>query len=128
MRQIARLLKPSDVLIIIVAIIGVLLYVLAARALAGTNGFPLDDAWIHQTYARNLAQTGQWEYVTGVRSAGSTSPFYTLLLALGYILHIPFFVWTYGLGAVTLAVTGLVGVRLACRLFPQVLSVGLWSG
>ncbi len=44
-----------------------------ARA-AGGAGFPLDDAWIHQVYARNLALHGQWAFVLGQPSAGSTSP------------------------------------------------------
>ena len=58
-------------------------------------GFPLDDAWIHQTYARNLAAAGRWEYVPGATSAGSTAPLWTLLLAAGYLLHGPYLLWTY---------------------------------
>ena len=52
----------------------------------GTVGFPLDDAWIHQTYARNLAQTGQLAYLPGQPSAGSTSPAWSFLLSVGYLL------------------------------------------
>jgi len=37
-------------------------------------GFPLDDAWIHQTYARNLVEFGQWAFIPGKLSAGSTAP------------------------------------------------------
>ncbi|NJL95821.1 MAG: hypothetical protein HC915_19860 [Anaerolineae bacterium] len=49
-------------------------------------GFPLDDSWIHQTYARNLAQHGEWAYTPGTPSTASTAPLYTVLLALGHVL------------------------------------------
>jgi hypothetical protein len=65
-------------------------------------GFPLDDAWIHQTYARNLAQRGEWAFVPGQPSAGSTSPLWSLLLAVGYVFHIGPYVWTFFLGWTTL--------------------------
>ncbi len=48
----------------------------------GHSGYPLDDAWIHQTYARNWAETGQLAYVVGLPSAGSTAPLWTLLLSI----------------------------------------------
>ena len=115
-------ISRRDLLIVTVAAVSVVFY---ART---TGGFPLDDAWIHQTYGRNLGLTGHWEYVPGVPSAGSTSPFYTLLLALGYFLRIPPFAWTHGLGAAALALAGLTGARLADRLFPEVRGVGLFTG
>jgi arabinofuranosyltransferase len=67
-------------------------------------GFPLDDAWIHQTYARNLALSGEWAFVPGVISGGSTSPLWSLLLAAGHMLRVNPLVWT-GLIA-WLALTG----------------------
>ena len=57
---------------------------LAASAWYYRLGFPLDDAWIHQTYARNLAWNGEWAYLPGRPSAGSTAPAWTALLAIGY--------------------------------------------
>jgi len=54
-------------------------------------GFPLDDSWIHQTYARNLVEYGDWFFIPGVSSAGSTSPFWTLLLTPGHIFHTDFY-------------------------------------
>jgi hypothetical protein len=70
------------------------------------TGYPLDDAWIHQTFARNLATRGEWAINPGEPTAGSTSPLWTFLLAIGYLLHIPHQVWTYGLGIICLAVIG----------------------
>ncbi|MDX2159771.1 MAG: hypothetical protein SF162_00460 [bacterium] len=88
-------------------------------AAAGGN-FPLDDSWIHQTYGRNLAQHGEWAFVRGQASAASTSPLYTLVLALGYVLVVPFGVdfrvWTHGLGALALGVTAVLAARLAYRM------------
>ncbi|MGD1996656.1 MAG: hypothetical protein PVH62_07770 [Anaerolineae bacterium] len=106
---------------------GLLLYVGLARV-RGAVGFPLDDAWIHQTYARNLAEYGQWAFVPGRPSAGSTAPLWTLLVALGYVLGIPFRAWTYALGGLCLAGTALLATRLAQNLFPDHPSAPLLTG
>ena len=95
----------------------------AAWRLGGV-GFPLDDAWIHQTYARNFAATGRLEYFAGQTSAGSTAPLWTLLLAVGYWLGIPFKLWTWALGALGLALCAALAHRLARLLWPQSAWVG----
>jgi hypothetical protein len=117
-----HLLAP-DVLIIVCAVLLTALYVIA-----GGGGFALDDAWIHQTYARNLAQTGLWAFVPGVPSAASTSPLYTVLLAAGYVLGVPYALWTHALGAAALAGIGLLARRLARRAAPDLNGVGLAAG
>lgn len=95
---------------------------------AGYAGFPLDDAWIHQTYARNLAESGQLAFTPGIPSAGSTAPLWSLLLSVGYLLGVPFRVWTYGFGLLFLGLTGWSASRLAERLFPRQRGIGLWVG
>ena len=65
-------------------------------------GFPLDDAWIHQTYARNLALRGEWSFLPGQTSGGSTAPLWSALLVIGFWLRLAPFIWTYSLGAVAL--------------------------
>ena len=72
---------------------------IAYSAIYHSVGFPLDDAWIHQTYARNLAEHGEWSFLTGKPSDGSTAPLWSALLALGYILRVPPLVWAVLLGA-----------------------------
>ena len=88
-------------------------------AISGRLGFPLDDGWIHQTYARNLAHTGQMAYLPGQPSAGSTSPLWTGLVSIGYLLRLDFRAWTYLLGGVFLALTAWTAYCLAHRLFPD---------
>ncbi len=118
-----------DVVIGVVAGLVVILFVMAAASMHKV-GFPLDDAWIHQTYARNLAEHGQWAFFPGESSAASTSPLYTVVLALGRVLRIPFFIWTFGIGALSLAAAGWIGARLAERLFSNLVParVGWWTG
>ncbi len=82
-------------------------------------GFPLDDAWIHQTYARNLGLRGEWAYLPGVPSAGSTSPLWTALLALGYRLGIGPCAWVEAWGVLLLAATAYVGSRWIAARSPH---------
>ncbi|HXV43500.1 MAG TPA: hypothetical protein VEC96_10605 [Anaerolineae bacterium] len=105
-----------------------LLYLAVSAWGFGFSGFPLDDAWIHQTYARNLARSGQLAFVPGVPSAGSTAPLWSFLLSLGYVLGIPFKIWTYGLGLILLGLTGWTMTRLGARLFPEQTRIGFWAG
>jgi len=77
------------------------IYLLVSRFVYAL-GFPLDDSWIHQTYARNLALHGEWSFRAGTPSAGSTSPLWSALLALGFLLRLAPYVWTYLLGGLIL--------------------------
>jgi hypothetical protein len=106
-----------SILIVLVACLGVTGYVLWASS-QGLAGFPLDDAWIHQTYARNLAETGQLAYLPGQPSAGSTSPAWSYLLSMGYLLGLDFRTWAFVLGGLSLAATAWLAYRLLLRLPP----------
>lgn len=109
------------------AALAVTLYLFWSWA-GGHLGFPLDDAWIHQAYARNLVEYGQWAFVPGQPSAGSTAPLWTLLLSVGYVLGAPFRIWTYGLGGLCLPGTAFLAARLARQWFPDQPSAPLLVG
>jgi hypothetical protein len=97
-----------------VAALGVAGYLLAS-GLTSSLGFPLDDAWIHQAYARNLGQRGEFAFLPGRPSAGSTSPLWAVLIAIGYAAGVEPLLWTYFLGWLVLsgmAYIGYWGVRI----------------
>lgn len=102
-------------------------YLLLAAQLHGL-GFPLDDGWIHQTYARSLARNGRWEYVPGIVSSGSTAPLWTLLLALGYLLRMPPLWWAYGLGWLSLLWLAWSGMQLWRQLRGSDSGLAWWLG
>ncbi len=77
-------------------------YLLASRLTYGL-GLPLDDAWIHQTYARSLVERGEWAFQPGEPSAGSTAPLWTLALAGGRALGVGPLAWSFALGIALLA-------------------------
>ncbi|MEO5618754.1 MAG: tetratricopeptide repeat protein, partial [Candidatus Eisenbacteria bacterium] len=72
---------------------------LMARAGGGSLSFPVDDAWIHLQYARNLVEHGAFSYFPGDRTtAGSTAPLFTLLEALALLVSRNELVAGVGLG------------------------------
>src|SRR3989304_4633058 len=102
--------RSPALLFISLGFASVLLYLGASYA-GGFLGFPLDDAWIHQTYARNLAERHEFAFIPGHPSAGSTSPLWSGILAVGHLLHVPYLVWTYVLGGALLGFTAWLGDR-----------------
>ncbi len=104
--------RLRDGLIVVVCVVAQATYLLAAWFSDRRLGFPLDDAWIYQTYARNLAHSGQWAFVPGVPSSGSTSIWWTPLIVPAHLLSVDPRGWTYGLGLATLIAAALGAARL----------------
>ena len=101
---------------------------LVASALTYRIGFPLDDSWIHLTYARNLALYGEWAFQPGKLSAGSTSPLWTMLLSIGFLVKLAPYIWTYLLGALLLFGISLTGEIIVRRVSPAYQSRFPWVG
>jgi hypothetical protein len=101
----------SNIIIFVTASGAALGFYLFMSSRLNGNGFPLDDAWIHQTYARNLAWLGQWSFIPGQPSAGSTSPLWSVLLSIGYFIRIQPLIWAYALGGASLCGIAIIGER-----------------
>lgn len=80
-----------------------------------SGGFPLDDAWIHQVAARNLASLGSLGVVPGRFGSGTTSLLWVALLAPNEaLLHWPPQAWAALLGTTLHLVAGQT-ILLAAR-------------
>ncbi len=95
-----------------------ILYLAVSNSSVGL-GFPLDDAWIHQTYARNLAEFRQWAFIPGITSAGSTAPLWSALISLGYFMRLDPLFWTYLGGLALLALSAWLAARWFSVRFPK---------
>jgi hypothetical protein len=102
---------PSWLILVVFTFLAFLGYLATSFYKYGV-GFPLDDAWIHQTYARNLAATGLWAYVPGKVSAGSTSPLWTILISSGALIKSTPYLWTYLLGGFSLWSLAILGNKI----------------
>jgi len=115
------------VVIAVAALFAVLFYLLVS-AMFFRIGFPLDDAWIHLTYARNFAEHGEWAFRLGEKSAASTSPLWTFLVAIGFSLKLAPYIWTYFLGWITLTLLGIQAENVARKLVGSYTSHIPWVG
>jgi hypothetical protein len=117
------------IVIAVAALIAVLFYLLFS-ATVFRIGFPLDDTWIHLTYARNLAEHGEWAFRLGERSAGSTAPLWTFLLSIGFLINLAPYIWTYFLGWAVLTLLAVRAENVTRRLLesyqPRIPWVGLF--
>jgi hypothetical protein len=109
------------------AVISMGVYIIWSSQVNGL-GYPLDDAWIHQTFARNLARYHELSYFRGIPTTGSTSPLWSLLLSFGYYFGSNNYFWTMLLGLVALFSLGWLGEGVFSRVTPDYSSVFPWVG
>jgi hypothetical protein len=89
---------------------------------AGALGFPVDDGWIHQDFARTLATTGQFAFQPGGGAAGATSPLWVLLLTPPYLVaggHAPLWMvvgWSALLATLALGGLGMLAGLAAAEV------------
>ena len=107
-----------NLFIIVVCLFAITGFVFAASVTFRT-GFPLDDAWIHQTFARNLVQFNEWSFNPGEPTSGSTSPLWTLLLSPAFFLNIPPVAWALILGGLFFCLTVILIKAVAERFVPM---------
>jgi hypothetical protein len=114
--------------ILTVAALAAILFYLSISLVTFGLGFPLDDAWIHLTYARNLAEHGEWAFRLGEQSAGSTSPLWTALLSIGFLIGLAPYVWTYLAGWAVLTLVAVCAEKLVRKLVTTYRSQIPWAG
>ncbi|MFI5372886.1 MAG: hypothetical protein ACHQ52_15130 [Candidatus Eisenbacteria bacterium] len=104
-----------------------ILYLRDEMAREGRLGFPVDDAYIHFQFARNLATGHGFAFNPGEPSAGATSPLWVVLLAAGRVMGLPI-EWVavvLGLASAALAAVLAFEVGLAAGLPP---ALGVLAG
>lgn len=84
--------------------------------IAGAWGFPLDDTWIHLQFARNLSERGEFSFNPGQPLSASTSPLWTLFLALIHLMPCDVIWAVKAVGLLLLWTCGVLTLLLAHEL------------
>lgn len=92
------------------------LYFVVERLTLGEIGFPLDDSYIHLQFARQLAAGDGLAFNPGELVTGSSSPLWTALLSLGFLLPGLSLIWAKLLGVAALLATVFGTRRLLAQL------------
>jgi hypothetical protein len=71
-----------DYLILAAVFLGGCALYLGWSLLLTEPGYPLDDSWIHQVFARNIATGHGFSFNPDIPISGATAPLWTLLMAL----------------------------------------------
>jgi hypothetical protein len=77
--------RISLILLLVIPLTALSYYLLQEIRIAGSAGFPLDDAWIFWVFAKNLATGNGFSFNPGQAVLGTTSVLWVLILACSYL-------------------------------------------
>ena len=83
-----RVRLPALLLLALAAVLGAAPWLAELHVLDGSQGFPLDDSWIHLAFAQNLAAGHGLSINPGQPVAGTTGPLWTALVSLATLLPV----------------------------------------
>lgn len=88
--------------------------------------FPLDDPWIHLTFAKNIVEFFSFSYYKNeIVTAGSTSPLYVFIAAIGFLITSNEMILSYVLGAMFFALSSVFFYKLTLREFSNEIFLSL---
>lgn len=100
--------------IIVFSAMTAIVYILYALRTNGYFGFPLDDPWIHLTFAKNFSKYFSFSYYKNeIVTAGSTSPIYTFLLSFAFFITYNEFIMSYFFGIIFLVLSAMFFYKLS---------------
>lgn len=106
------------IIILILPVVTSFVYLYYSYSSNGYFSFPLDDSWIHLTFAKNISEYFSFSYYKDeLVTAGSTSPLYTLLLAVGFFVYKNEMILSYILGVLCFSVSSFYFFKLTRREF-----------
>lgn len=86
----------------------------------GFLSFPLDDPWIHLTFAKNITKYFSFSYFKDeIVTAGSTSPLYTFILAAGFLFYKNEILLSFIFGVLFFSVSSFIMFKLLITTFPR---------
>ncbi len=104
-------ISPSTIFVLLASAIAVF-FLLHELTIAGKLGYPTDESWIDQVYARNLFHNLSFEFNQGERTVGPTAPFWVVGVSMAVALfHDPIIAGKL-LGTIFLFLTGYYAFRL----------------
>lgn len=113
----------SKIIIAFLLLLSVILpyyYITYAFSVNNFYSFPLDDPWIHLTFAKNLAEYGSFSYFKNeLVTAGSTSPIYTFIIAVGFLITKNEMWLSYIFGILFFSLAVFYFYRTADQTFPK---------
>lgn len=122
----SNFIYSSYVIIFLLPLIAAYYYYETALKINGVLSFPLDDPWIHLNFAKNIIDYHSFSYFKDeIVTAGSTSPLYVFILAIGFLFTNNEMILSYILGTIFFSFATFVFYKLVLKEYDNNIIYGI---